>query len=710
MAVDLHTLPPCEGGIEASPEGGDEKGKEPELPSTTACGGGDDVAEAVVYKKGAWSKEEDEKLRRAVDKYGLRNWVAIEKFSPGQARQELQAQMAKLFEAQFEKVSIYTRGGGIDFSFAFKIWQQLVSHCCQVYLLTASSSYQKQSPTNYVTDQTSTPTSHNTQNLLLSPNPTDQTPLLITNSSNAFTPLRKPPILSSPNGPLRRFSRAASKLSPDSSMQIQSSSAMESPRSPLKLNLSPRIPYPTPLSPLKLRLSIPIPSESCFQSNLSITDSTVQLSSSTEAVQRSSPQMNGLDLPPIQPMSVNTDNIIHVGSSQTIKTEPPSIQVYQPVTPGANSGVRELEPDNDSEIMEELREAQSRVRFLKKKLRLRRISNKRSLKGSSETTDLLKTEVPIDGNSSESATKECLLQTSSRTKNFLDDILGVKAPPKNSKKNVRRGDMIGISNEGALQVTSGSKENKLSKLQKGRIRTYSLEWQDGMKIQRRKTSLEESLQREEDSLGNILKRNNSMTFQEQMHSIDLFDHLNIQNIVNAPNSDSWDYNKLCPFQGPAGKSLNECSTIEGLFSESSTLLQDSSFQGDLFGQRSEIEAFGPVYSQSTATTLVKPVDDGAQLSFLQPYQDVYFGYSFGRENSENLEGKLTEDGLMDDNLAVKSILSESNLFLNQYPSADLIDSSHLVSTTNMEHESSERREPQLCESSLLLHQTLQPIC
>ncbi|KAL0311006.1 UNVERIFIED_CONTAM: Transcription factor [Sesamum angustifolium] len=37
--------------------------------------------EPVVYKKGAWSKEEDEKLKRAVDEYGVRNWVAIEKFS-----------------------------------------------------------------------------------------------------------------------------------------------------------------------------------------------------------------------------------------------------------------------------------------------------------------------------------------------------------------------------------------------------------------------------------------------------------------------------------------------------------------------------------------------------------------------------------------------------------------------------------------------------
>lgn len=37
--------------------------------------------DAVAFKKGKWSEEEDEKLRAAVNEYGIQNWVAIEKFS-----------------------------------------------------------------------------------------------------------------------------------------------------------------------------------------------------------------------------------------------------------------------------------------------------------------------------------------------------------------------------------------------------------------------------------------------------------------------------------------------------------------------------------------------------------------------------------------------------------------------------------------------------
>lgn len=67
----------CDAETEQRHEGGDANRVEAERPKT-AVGGGDG---AVVYKKGAWSKEEDEKLRRAVDEYGVRNWVTIEKFS-----------------------------------------------------------------------------------------------------------------------------------------------------------------------------------------------------------------------------------------------------------------------------------------------------------------------------------------------------------------------------------------------------------------------------------------------------------------------------------------------------------------------------------------------------------------------------------------------------------------------------------------------------
>ncbi|KAI3466259.1 hypothetical protein Pfo_022922 [Paulownia fortunei] len=937
MAVDLHTLTTCN----ADHECGDANRIEPEPPTTTVSSGDGAEAEAVVYKKGAWSKEEDEKLKRAVDEYGLRNWVTIEKLSglarpakncrlrwlnylrpnlkkypftkeeekiilhlhskygnswsriasklPGRSDNEIknfwhkrakkcQKQHLPIYPTRKEKKQIHTNDNNYideanadddehfpnyydddvptnyppststhspefqpctlnvvktashstDASTTPSIHspQTLISTPQPQFLSSPSSptTSHKHSPTDHLTDQTTilpnTPTSQ-TQNLLLSPHQgsqTTETPLLIHDtapriqapslwqggaSSNAFTPLRKPPILSSPQGRWRRFSRATSQLSqrghsisgsansvsaflpPDSSLKMQWSSAVESPRSPLKLKLSPGTPAlysvqmstqttdspvaslsgfhlksPTiaPLSPLKLRLSIPVASESCFQSNLSIPDSTVRLNSSTPAVPLSSPLLKpsscSLDLPSIQPMTVDTDHVIPMDSSLTVKTKPSSIQFYPPATPGTNTGVHEVESDSSLEIMNELREAQAKVRFLKKKLGLRRISNKRSLlkessskepffSESPETTELLRTEVPQDRNSIQSTT-ESLLHTSSRTKNFLGDILRVNAPPKNSRKKDmlkrmvrKKADMIGISKTGALQVKSARKENRLSKVQKientksGKYTQRSIESEKVTQGENSetKTLSEESLRRKEDSLGEIFNRKNSMTFQEQRHSIDLFDHLNSQNTVNAPNSDSW-YNKLSPIQGPAGKCLNECSTIEGLFSESSTLLQDSFLQGDLFGQRSGIEdplssqtnvplldAFGPVYSQSTTTTPVNPGDEGDRLSYLQPDEGGYFGYSFGREFSDGLERKFTEDGLMDGNLTAKSILCESNLLLKQYPAADLLDSSYLVSKPIMEHESlggkqlslqisgrGNSADSQLCESSSLLHQ------
>ncbi|KAL2247634.1 UNVERIFIED_CONTAM: Transcription factor GAMYB [Sesamum indicum] len=84
MAVDCHPLTPCTSGME-SREGGDHahRVESIEPPTTTGSEKAEVEMEAgpVVYKKGAWSKEEDEKLKRAVDEYGVRNWVAIEKFS-----------------------------------------------------------------------------------------------------------------------------------------------------------------------------------------------------------------------------------------------------------------------------------------------------------------------------------------------------------------------------------------------------------------------------------------------------------------------------------------------------------------------------------------------------------------------------------------------------------------------------------------------------
>lgn len=73
--------------------GGGKMAEQEETPTTTYKifysedgNGGGDGAEAAVLKKGKWTADEDDKLRRAVEEYGVENWVAIEKYS-GLARQ-----------------------------------------------------------------------------------------------------------------------------------------------------------------------------------------------------------------------------------------------------------------------------------------------------------------------------------------------------------------------------------------------------------------------------------------------------------------------------------------------------------------------------------------------------------------------------------------------------------------------------------------------
>ncbi|KAL6544485.1 hypothetical protein OROMI_023347 [Orobanche minor] len=797
MAVDLHQLE-----MEASREGGDGNRTEPEPPATTTCVGDEAAAAAlVVYKKGAWSKEEDDKLRRAVDIYGLRNWVAIEKFS-GLGRPAKNCRLRWLnylrpnlkkypFTQEEEELifQLHTKYGNSWSRIASKLpgrsdneiknfWHKKAKkrhkhknysdnqsdapkrdehspqnddvptnysnpstsihspqiqpstptngvnvssrlneasvHSPQIAISTplqfhhslpAPSHDQQQSPTNHFIDQT-TPTSQ-TQNLLLSPHPRTrsiETSFSIPNTcagSNEFTMMRKPPILSSPQGPLRRFSRATSKLSPnpprslvkatpspilppESSMQIRLPSAIESPGSPLKLKLSPRMPSQNmntqttdsqvasfhafslqspntaPLSPLKLRLSIPMPPDSFLQSNLSIADSTTQLSSSSTAavVSLSSSRLNpsscSQDFPPIQ------------DSSQTIKTDPPTIQV---------------ESDGSFEIMRELREAQAKVRFLKKKLRLKENSNKRGLlNGNLETTHLA--DGRSEGGSSESTTKEYT------TKNLLDDISRVEAPLQDSRKSYM---LKKISRKNNI-ITDVEEVNKLCKLQEREDTDYTRQMVETERttrdeISETKTMPKECFQRgEEYTLVESFKRENLM----RRHSTNFSDPLNIQNATNPQYKESFG-NRIYPFQGPASK----CSNEYCLVSKSSTLLHDSTLHGrNLFGQTSSqghvplTDALNPAHSQSSATTLVKSGDEIIRSSYLQSDQGGYFGYTFGQEISDSLERELTEDdGFMDgSNLGVKPLLCESNLLLNQYTSSNRLDSNSLVSAPVMEHE------------------------
>ncbi|KAL2247633.1 UNVERIFIED_CONTAM: Transcription factor GAMYB [Sesamum indicum] len=651
----------------------------------------------------------------------------------------------------------------------------------------------KQSPASQLTDQTpllpNTPTSQ-TQNLLISPQqhsqltdtaPHVQGPLLWQDgsSSNTFTPLRKPPILSSPDSCLRRFSRATNQLPPtdnvsgsthsvvnaspflpsDPSLQIPWSSPAESPRSLLKLKLSAGGPAsysvhmstqttdapvaslsafqlkpPTPpLSPLKLRLSIPIHSESGFQLHSSIPDSTAPVSAP-----QLKPSSCSQDLPTIQPMSLDANRSIPLNSSLDVTNMPPSIQFYQPAMPEMNSSTHEVESDSHLEIMDELREAEARVRFLKNKLKERTNPNKTTLiKESSrkeqffgedqETTDLYgrgMKAVLLDGNSSQRTIKDCLSRTSSKTQSFIEEILRVSEPTNNSRTNetlkrTRSCDMIGVSETATLQITSDMEENRLCKLQKtgnsesGKRTQESTDLEQVTQSENAETKIlmDERLQRE-DLLSEIFKRESSATSQEQRHSIAFFDHPNNQNAVSAPNSDSW-CNKPCHFQLPAGQRLEECSITEGLFSQSSTVSPDSFLKGVHVHL---IDAFTPVYSQSTATTLVEPGNDSR--SYLHHEEGGCFSDSLGREFSDGLGKKFTEAGLMGGNLPATSMLCQSNLLMHQYPTANVQDSSYLDSKSMMEQESlggeqfslqasskgNSAESLRLCGSSLLLHQ------
>ncbi|EYU33650.1 hypothetical protein MIMGU_mgv1a006115mg [Erythranthe guttata] len=210
---------------------------------------------------------------------------------------------------------------------------------------------QKHSPTN---DQ-NTPTSQTPQNLLIiSPHHTIQS----TETPLDFTMLRKPPILSSPQSTLRRFSRSHSLIADSSSRAVYSvQTSMETKDSPTA-SFSPfqlKSPMSAPLSPLQLRLSMPAPSESCFQSNLSVPDSTFS--------------------PCVQPMTVDTDNFVTNNSPPPVLENCPSFKFYQQGVDNSGGVHKVEEGDSNLEVMEELREAQERVRFLKKKLKQQTTKN-----------------------------------------------------------------------------------------------------------------------------------------------------------------------------------------------------------------------------------------------------------------------------------------------------------------------------------------------
>ncbi|KAK4484817.1 hypothetical protein RD792_007415 [Penstemon davidsonii] len=577
---------------EMHPQGGTENTLEPEPPETTIHGDDKAIPEVKAkakamykYKRGAWSKDEDEKLRRAVEKHGVQNWIEIEKIS-GLARPAkncrlrwfnyLRPNLKRYPFTQDEErkiILLHSKYGNSWSRIASKVYphpiQSNLYNCSFLapnlkfkYLLIylfkqlpgrsdneiknfwhkrtkrrvpiepkrkeesdqnskyapSSSSYENHSsdyrlPSSSIHSQefkpselneAKTPTSR-LHKLLLYPHQMSQSCQITETpcqSSNAFTFHRNPPILSSPKSGFRRFGKAESQLSPPShsvsgsatSLQRQSSLAIESPKSPLKLKLTPGVPAVYSVQMMTPTINSPV----SLQSNLSFIDSKVKLNTSTASASVSSSQVN----PPIKPMPLDTDNAVPVvDSSFTFKTE------LSPIQCRVNNSSHKVETDSDLEILDALREAQTRVRFLKKKLRL---SNKRNLMNKSSRKENFLVQSPentdsIGRNSSQRTTKEYSSWSSLR----------VNAQCKNSRTEDL---MKKISKNGVLLVKNASNRKILYKLQKrenSESENYS---------QDESTETDELIHGEISGARTLLTESSSekesITYQEQRHSID----------------------------------------------------------------------------------------------------------------------------------------------------------------------------------------------
>ncbi|XP_073058924.1 uncharacterized protein [Primulina eburnea] len=466
---------------------------------------------------------------------------------------------------------------------------------------------------------------------------------------------------------------------------------MESPISPLKLKLSPRVtkqdpaeisaidsqvsfpavrlksPTKVPHSPLNLPLSIPVPSDPTFLSELSRPDSTVQLSSSKRASSLSSPQLkpsssSDLDLPIPQLNAFDTYLFTPQDSSVTIKAEFPSTQFSAPPIPETNSCISEVATHRNAEIMDALKEARDRVQCLKKKLGENRSSNK-SL--------------------GESRVQDCLSPSSSKEKHLLERTLRSEDPSRgNSKTEVL------LDKSAKIDNTSCKLQKKVCSRKRKCAHEESMKKEELKKRENPETKalLEYCLKRKEHSLSENLNMQNSTYFPDQRHLIDLVDHIDNQNKTACSNIDSWD-GKLYYIQDSAAQCLNEWSITEGLFTESTEFSQEDHLMGDLRSRVSVIEcsldlqgqvplagAFGQIYRQyeNTAITLVK---DNSKLNYLISDEGGFCCHPSEQKFSYGMEREFTEqENLMDGNLAETSQFCESSLLLFQYPEANQLDS------------------------------------
>ncbi|KAL2496324.1 uncharacterized protein Fot_40081 [Forsythia ovata] len=582
-------------------------------------------------------------------------------------------------------------------------------------------------------------------------------------STNALTPFRTNPIPSSPKGRFERFHRATSRMSPRghsvsvSTSSVLNSSNMESPRSPHKpkllthastlsslqirksiatspvppLNLDlptlvtslsgPQFdsPTPAPVSPLKFQSCTRAPPDFRFWSNFSTQDSSDLLNSSNAAPPLSSPNLkavpSGLDLQPIQPSPSHSFRVNTLNSSFTGKSEPPSIQFSSP----PEHYLYKVEADSNLEVLDAKKEAQAKARFRRKNLRQSRTPNKTIFldeisrkegfwSASTEANDTL------DRDSNESSTRECLPSSSPRTQATHKKSLSVNASSKNSTtkdllKSISRKNSASSGLSRVLLVETTSPENVLCKLLKSENPSYMPDLlSQNLNIEEptlgKRTLTDKSLHEEMDSMAE------NMTFPEQRHEVELLDPANSKSNTNTPlNMDG----TLHPVQLPAGDLECEFASREGPSGKSSQMfyLQDSFLMEDLFGQSSGtdqvpvFDAFGPLYSQSTSTTLLKSVDESGKLSCLQPNDDEYFGSGLKTEFKDSLERKFTEEQSLKDD-GEKLELHESNLLCHQNPTANLRKSSCMVTEPSIESELQEGRSGSgtECSSSKTLKQ------
>ncbi|CAI9757009.1 unnamed protein product [Fraxinus pennsylvanica] len=587
------------------------------------------------------------------------------------------------------------------------------------------------------------------QSLVETSSPIQGSPLMQQGVANALIkPFRNTQILSSPKGKFRRFHRATSLLSPrghsvsPSTSSMLDSSTMESPRSSFKPKLLTHVsslpslqistttatstssvpplnlesptsvtslsglkldsPTPAPVSPLKFQSSTSAASDFCFHPNLSNVYSSGALNPSTAAPTLSSsnskPVPLSLDLQPIQPSPSHSFQVTNLNPSFTLKSELPSIQFSSP----PELYLHKAKSDGNLEVLDAQKAAQAKARFRRKNLRQSRISNKKlkeisrkedTSRASTKADD--KMDRALDRYSNKSSRRECLPSSSSRTeathaKNSTRDLLKII-----SHKNSVTSDLLRD-----LLVESASQENVLCELLKSENPSYMPEvlWSQNPNTEEpilgesSETNIlsDKRLHREMDSIAE------NMTFQEQAYEANLLDPVNRKTNTNTPlNLDG----TLHPIQLPAGNFVCEFRSRECPSSKCSQIFysQESFSMEDLFGQNSGTEqvpvfdAFGPLYSQSTTTTLLKSGDEIGKLSCLQPIDDEYFRSGSKTKYTDSLVRKFTEEQSRQKDDGEKLELHESNLLYHQYPTVNLIESGCVVTDPSIKSELQEVR-------------------